>query len=261
MPSWARLTGNELVSRTRQGNRRSFLVRKAGRSAAESGKTKNEAPPSAASSSAIPHPSSLILPPFAVMGIGSWPRPRWLLRAVHDYLEGRLSEDEFQSCADDAVRLAVAAQVRAGVDVLTDGEQRRDSYASFVGSRIENCQLVPITDLLPYVADPEQFAAELQRPRCASKHRAAGRRARPAAAKAADCRARTGVREIDHFEAREGRAAGAVSANADVVARMRVGQAYLTGRLSLKISYAFCAKRPRPCWRRGPLGCNSTNRC
>jgi 5-methyltetrahydropteroyltriglutamate--homocysteine methyltransferase len=58
--------------------------------------------------------------------------------------------------------LAVQAQERAGVDVLTDGEQRRDSYASFVAMRLGGCQLVPIVDLLPYVEDPERFAEELR---------------------------------------------------------------------------------------------------
>ena len=81
--------------------------------------------------------------PLSVMGIGSWPRPRWMLQAIHDRLEGRLDEEEFQATADDAVRLCLDAQVRAGADVLTDGEQRRDSYASFVGGLLDNCQLIP----------------------------------------------------------------------------------------------------------------------
>ena len=51
---------------------------------------------------------------------------------------------------------------KAGVDVVTDGEQRRDSYASFVGALLDNCQLIPLTDLLPYVDDPEHFAEELR---------------------------------------------------------------------------------------------------
>jgi len=42
----------------------------------------------------------------AVMGIGSWPRPLWLSRALHERLAGRLPENEFQRYADDAVRLA-----------------------------------------------------------------------------------------------------------------------------------------------------------
>jgi 5-methyltetrahydropteroyltriglutamate--homocysteine methyltransferase len=62
------------------------------------------------------------IPPLAVMGIGSWPRPRWMLAAIHDHVEGRLGDEEFAATAEDAMRLAVAAQVRAGVDVVTDGE-------------------------------------------------------------------------------------------------------------------------------------------
>jgi 5-methyltetrahydropteroyltriglutamate--homocysteine methyltransferase len=96
------------------------------------------------------------------MGIGSWPRPRWMLAAIHDHLERRLSDEAFEATAEDATRLAVAAQLRAGVDVVTDGEQRRDNYASFVGSRLDNCQLIPLTDLLPLVDDPEKFEAEMR---------------------------------------------------------------------------------------------------
>jgi 5-methyltetrahydropteroyltriglutamate--homocysteine methyltransferase len=100
--------------------------------------------------------------PLSVMGIGSWPRPRWMLAAIHEHVAGRVSEAEFQQTADDAVRLSVAAQERAGVDVVTDGEQRRDSYASFVGGILDNCQLIPVTDLLPYVDDPVEFERELR---------------------------------------------------------------------------------------------------
>lgn len=35
-----------------------------------------------------------------------------------------MDDAEFSDAADDAVRLAVEAQVRAGADVVTDGEQR-----------------------------------------------------------------------------------------------------------------------------------------
>jgi 5-methyltetrahydropteroyltriglutamate--homocysteine methyltransferase len=96
------------------------------------------------------------------MGVGSWPRPRWLLEALHAHLEGRLSEAEFEATADDAVSLALQSQLIAGADVVTDGEQRRDNYASFVGARLDNCQLIPITDLLAYVDDPAEFERELR---------------------------------------------------------------------------------------------------
>src|SRR5947209_19880453 len=85
-----------------------------------------------------------------------------MLQAIHDHLEGRLGEAAFEATGDDAARLAVDAQVRAGVDVVSDGEQRRDNYASFVGGRLDNCQLIPLTDLLPLVDDPAKFEAEMR---------------------------------------------------------------------------------------------------
>jgi 5-methyltetrahydropteroyltriglutamate--homocysteine methyltransferase len=111
----------------------------------------------------LPEPAAApVIQPFSVMGIGSWPRPRWMLQAMHQHMEGRLSDAEFEATADDAVRLVVEAQLRAGVDVVTDGEQRRDSYSSFVAGILDNCQLIPLTDLLPLVDDPEEFERELR---------------------------------------------------------------------------------------------------
>jgi 5-methyltetrahydropteroyltriglutamate--homocysteine methyltransferase len=175
VPAWCRLTGNELVSWTKQGKDRSFLVCKGtlaerrAPSTTSAGATRPRFEPRGRAIVAVTPPTTLPPPapapavaPLSVMGIGSWPRPRWLLQAIHEHMEGRLSDDEFEATAQDAVRLAVAAQVRAGVDVVTDGEQRRDNYASFVGGLLDNCQLIPLTDLLPLVDDPEKFEAEMR---------------------------------------------------------------------------------------------------
>jgi 5-methyltetrahydropteroyltriglutamate--homocysteine methyltransferase len=162
LPAWCRLTDNALVSRTRTGAVRSYLVRKGEGGRRRPAGAVPPARPAAPEVGRTAPPAGVPLPPLAVMGIGSWPRPGWLLRSLHEHLSGRLADAEFQQYADDGVRLAVAAQERAGVDVVTDGEQRRDSYASFVGARLENCQLVPLTDLLPYVSDPDHFAEELR---------------------------------------------------------------------------------------------------
>lgn len=170
LPAWARLTGNELVSRTRHGRQRSYLICKGpflGEKVPEPPQVvkpavRGEALSAATEGISAAFPEVPPLPPFAVMGIGSWPRPRWMLQALHDYLERRLDEAAFHETADDAVRLAIQAQERAGATVVSDGEQRRDNYASFVGSRLDNCQLVPLTDLLPYVDDPKHFEAELR---------------------------------------------------------------------------------------------------
>jgi len=165
LPAWCRLTGNELVSWTKVKKQRSFLVCK--------GRLAERAPESTASTviPVAPEPVRATqrepvmprpIPELAVMGIGSWPRPRWMIEAMHAHVEGRLSEAAFQETADDAVRLSIAAQEKAGVDVVTDGEQRRDSYASFVAGRLDNCQLIPLVDLLPLVDHPEAFEAELR---------------------------------------------------------------------------------------------------
>ena len=174
LPAWCRLTGNELLSWTKQGRQRSFLVAKgkfservsvpvATSALTATAATLINAPVKVIIPTQLPAPvAAPVIAPLSVMGIGSWPRPRWMLQAMHDHMEGRLEAAAFQATADDAVRLSVAAQLRAGVDVVTDGEQRRDSYASFVGGILDNCQLIPLTDLLPLVDDPDEFARELR---------------------------------------------------------------------------------------------------
>ena len=169
LPAWCRMTGNELVSFLREGKQRSFLVAK-GKLAERSAVTPAVTPVSAGFEPVVVKPMTVFPPvapapriaPLSVMGIGSWPRPRWMLQAVHEHMEGRLDDTAFHATADDAVRLAVQAQLRAGADVVSDGEQRRDSYSSFVASRLDNCQLIPLTDLLPLVDDPEEFERELR---------------------------------------------------------------------------------------------------
>lgn len=170
LPAWCRMTGNELVSWTKAGDQRSYLVSKGPLVA------RTEAPPATpptavanrpfvevAIPDSLPEPAPApTIEPLSVMGIGSWPRPRWMLQAMHDHLEGRLDDEAFHETADDAVRLALDAQRRAGVDVVTDGEQRRDNYASFVGGLLDNCQLIPLSDLTAMVDDPDEFHRELR---------------------------------------------------------------------------------------------------
>ena len=181
LPAWCRLTRNELVSEYHDGRLGSYLVSKGPFTPPAAVAPKPDTAVSSQVSDArspapitqmikpvtipvrLPDPAlAPAIRPLAVMGIGSWPRPRWMLQALHDYHEGRLSEEAFQETANDAVRLAVDAQIRAGVDVITDGEQRRENYASFVGGLLDNCQLIPVTDLLPYVDHPDEFEQQLR---------------------------------------------------------------------------------------------------
>ena len=181
LPSWGRLTGNALLDHRTEtiatGTAHHFLVVKGSQADREAwlshiGSAKGGsgakvlpglANPMVDRNVPLPAKDQLVapLPKLAVFGMGSMPRPAWLLRMLHDKLEGRIGEVEFENAADDAVRLVVSAQEQAGVDVLSDGEQRRDTYASFVGGRLSCCRLIPVSDLLPYVDDPEKFKGEL----------------------------------------------------------------------------------------------------
>ena len=61
--------------------------------------------------------------------VGSLLRPDWLASARRDLEAGQLDAAAFKAVEDRAVDEAVAMQVDAGIDVVTDGEQRR--YAFF----------------------------------------------------------------------------------------------------------------------------------
>jgi 5-methyltetrahydropteroyltriglutamate--homocysteine methyltransferase len=60
--------------------------------------------------------------------VGSLPKPGWLARPGEVSPPWRLEGEILDEGKEDAVRLWVAAQEQAGLDVVTDGEQRRRHY-------------------------------------------------------------------------------------------------------------------------------------
>src|SRR5579875_133075 len=66
--------------------------------------------------------------------IGSLLRPPYLHQARQQLEDGSISPAEFKAIEDRAVDEAIALQEEAGIEVITDGEQRR--YA-FFGHLIE----------------------------------------------------------------------------------------------------------------------------
>lgn len=64
---------------------------------------------------------------------GSLPKPPWLVHPERLWARWRLDGEELAVAKRDAVRLVVADQVEAGIDILTDGEQtRRHFVTSFI---------------------------------------------------------------------------------------------------------------------------------
>jgi 5-methyltetrahydropteroyltriglutamate--homocysteine methyltransferase len=80
------------------------------------------------------------LPLFPTSVIGSLPRPAWLLDRLQDYLAGRLTRSEWDHACDQAVPFAVALQETAGLDILSDGEWRREGYFQVFYERVEGFQ-------------------------------------------------------------------------------------------------------------------------
>ncbi len=83
--------------------------------------------------------------------IGSYPQPDWLID--RDRLRGslpprvrarelwRVEEPFLGQAQDDATALAIADQERAGVDIVTDGEIRRESYSNRFATALEGLDL------------------------------------------------------------------------------------------------------------------------
>ena len=88
LPAWCRLTGNELLSWTKAGDRRSYLVCKGPLSESDRARAgASTVPIGERLRVEVKVPESLPMPaaapkvaPLSVMGIGSWPRPRWMLQ-------------------------------------------------------------------------------------------------------------------------------------------------------------------------------------
>jgi 5-methyltetrahydropteroyltriglutamate--homocysteine methyltransferase len=83
--------------------------------------------------------------------VGSYPQPAWLIDRdrLGDRLPPRVRARELwrvpepylEEAQDDATRLAVQDMERAGVDVITDGEMRRESYSNRFATALEGVDL------------------------------------------------------------------------------------------------------------------------
>jgi 5-methyltetrahydropteroyltriglutamate--homocysteine methyltransferase len=94
---------------------------------------------------------------FPLTVVGSWSRPDWLVRALRQRQAGELSAAEFDQIADDAVLAAIKYQEDAGVDIVADGEVRRDNFYSFVVDKLGGMKLMKLSELLDYVKDRAGF--------------------------------------------------------------------------------------------------------
>ena len=96
----------------------------------------------------MPRPEHL----FPTTVIGSLPRPQWLRDVILDRKTGGLSENDADAILDGAIESALLLQERAGLDEITDGEWRRESYVKVFAQRTRGFREDLVDSGLPYPA-------------------------------------------------------------------------------------------------------------
>src|ERR1019366_10263225 len=84
--------------------------------------------------------------------VGSYPQPDWLIKReklgkqmpprVRAGDLWRIEDAWLEQAQDDATLLAIRDQELAGLDILTDGEMRRESYSNRFATALEGVDLV-----------------------------------------------------------------------------------------------------------------------
>src|SRR5689334_10384400 len=100
--------------------------------------------------------------------VGSYPQPEWLIdrerlskqvpriRADDLWL---VAPDKREAAQDDATILAIHDQERAGLDIITDGEQRRESYSNRFATALDG---IDIDNPGTVINRSEEHTSELQ---------------------------------------------------------------------------------------------------
>src|SRR5436190_241441 len=100
--------------------------------------------------------------------VGSYAQPEWLIDRAK--LAGRfpprvratelwrVAPEYLAQAQDDATRIAIRAQEEAGLDVITDGEIRRESYSNHFATALDGADIVQIDE--PYLQARPDAARE-----------------------------------------------------------------------------------------------------
>ena len=91
------------------------------------------------------------LPLLPTSLVGSYPQPEWLIDRkklagrfpprVRARELWRIAPEWLDEAQDDATLLAIRAQERAGLDIITDGEMRRESYSNRFATALEGVDI------------------------------------------------------------------------------------------------------------------------
>lgn len=99
---------------------------------------------------------------FLTTQVGSWPRSKEMLKMLRGYQKGTVSRAEFDTMAEGEIRRTVALQEKAGLDIVVDGEHRRESFYAFITDKVAGTQLMSLADMLDFVEDKAEFEEMLR---------------------------------------------------------------------------------------------------
>lgn len=104
------------------------------------------------------------LPLLPTTVVGSYPQPRWLVD--HDRLKSqrvprvrvpeiwRVGEPFLEEAQDDATVLAMRDMERAGIDIITDGEIRRESYSNHFANALAGIDIANPAEVIGRTGAP-----------------------------------------------------------------------------------------------------------
>jgi 5-methyltetrahydropteroyltriglutamate--homocysteine methyltransferase len=83
-----------------------------------------------------------IPPALPTSVIGSFAVPEWLGQLKNDYYQRRISRRYLNEILDMATKAAIVDQDRAGIDLISDGELRRDNDVDYVLPRLPGVEIL-----------------------------------------------------------------------------------------------------------------------
>src|SRR6266480_1266508 len=88
-----------------------------------------------------PATAALRATPLATTVVGSYSVPEWLGRLKTDYYQRRISAHHLDEIHEVAIKAALKDQELAGVDIVSDGELRRDNDIDYLLTRIPGVEI------------------------------------------------------------------------------------------------------------------------
>ncbi len=99
---------------------------------------------------------------FMTTQVGSWPRSKEMLKALRGYQKGSVDRRDYLAVAENEIRRTVFLQEKAGLDILVDGEHRRESFYAFITDKVAGTRLMSLADMLDFVEDKAEFEEMLR---------------------------------------------------------------------------------------------------